>query len=141
MGTVLAPADIEVLPLGAQVDLTVSAGPARVASAFRLRALAPTLFRPNRSGTIATTVVASRPGVATIAFLDSHGHRLASWRRPLRTGLNQSRLRLPSPVRQMLIRRPGPYWLNWMATSGRDRATDRKRVLVVGSPTRRARPR
>jgi hypothetical protein len=71
----------------------------------------------------------------TIALLDSRGHRLASWRRPLRAGLNHARLRLSSPVRKLLIRRPGIYWLKWSATSGRDRATDRKRVLVVVSKT------
>jgi Bacterial Ig domain len=141
-GTVLAPADVEVLPIGSAIDLTVSAGPQPSAlTPFTIRALAPTHFRPAQHRTILTSIRATRAGTVTIALLDSHGARLASWRRPLRAGLNHPRLRLPTPVRQTLIRRPGTYTLTWTATSGLEQASDRNRILVLGSRPRHVHPR
>ena len=137
--SVIAPAGVEVLPLGSAVALTVSAGPGSLATPFKLRVLGPTLFRPTRRRTILTSVEVTAPGTATIVLLDSGGHRLASWLRPLRAGLNHPRLRLPTAVRKALIRRPGSYWLSWSATatSGSNRASARKRLLVLAPKTRR----
>ena len=136
----IAPAGVEVLPLGSAIDLTVSAGPGGAATtAFTLRALAPTLFRPARRRTIVASVAVTGAGTATVELVDSRGHRLASWRRPLRAGLNHVRLRLPAPVRKELIQRPGPYWLSWAAeaTAEGARASDRRRLLVVAPQIRR----
>lgn len=122
------------------IDLTVSAGPGGAATtAFTLRALAPTLFRPARRRTIVASVAVTGAGTATVELVDSRGHRLASWRRPLRAGLNHVRLRLPAPVRKELIQRPGPYWLSWAAeaTAEGARASDRRRLLVVAPQIRR----
>ena len=137
--TVIAPADVEVLPLGSAIDLTVSAGPGSYATPFKLRVLTPTLFRPTRRRTILTSVEVTAPGTATVVLIDSRGHRLASWRRPLRPGLNHPRLRLSTLVRKALIHRPGSYWLSWeaKATSNGDRASGRKRVLVIAPKLRR----
>jgi hypothetical protein len=136
--TVIAPADVQVLPLGSAIDLTVSTGAGSYATPFKLRVVAPTLFRPARRRAIFTSVALTVPATATIVLLDSRGHRLASWRRPLRAGMNHPRLRLPTPVRQKLIHRPGLYWLSWSATatSTGDRATVRKRVHVIAPPLR-----
>ena len=136
-GTVLAPADTEVRPLGSHVDLTVSAGPEPVAFApFRLRALGPAVFRPGRHGTIVTGVMATRTGTATIALLDARGHRLVSWRRALHAGENHPQLRLPDSVRRTLVRRPGVYWLAWTPGSQAGGATDRMRMLVIADTPR-----
>ena len=140
VGTVIGPANVEVLPLGSAVDLTVSSGPGvRTAAQFSFRVLAPTLFRPTRRRTILTSVVVTGRSTATVALLDSHGHRLASWRRPLSAGLNHPQLRLPTPVRTALIEQPGSYYLSWTATpvSSGDPASDRKRLLVIAPQTRR----
>jgi len=134
-GTVTGPADVEVMPLGSAIDLTVSAGPGvATAAAFTIRVLSPTLFRPARHRTIVTSVYATGAGGATVALLDSRRHRLASWRTPLHAGLNRARLRLPTGVRNELIRRPGSYTLSWTATSSArgGRASDRRRLLVAG---------
>ena len=131
--TVLEPAGVEVLPVGSAVDLTVSAGPGAYGAPFKLRALAPTTFRPTRSGTIVASVAVTGSGTATALLLDARGHRLAAWRRTLRPGLNHPSLRLPTRIRTLLIRRPGSYWLSWaaQATSNGDRASDRRRVLML----------
>ena len=134
--TVLAPADVRVVPLGASVDLTVSGGPKPVGfTTLKLRALAPARFEPTRRRTIPTSIDSTRPATATVSLLDARGHRLASWRKPLRAGLNHPRLLLSTSVRRTLIRRPGVYWLSWKAGSPADRASDRKRLLVI-SPRR-----
>ena len=134
--TVLAPADVRVVPLGASVDLTVSSGPRPVGfTTLRLRALAPARFEPTRRRTIPTSIDSTRPAMATVTLSDARGHRLASWRKPLRAGLNHPRLLLSTSVRRTLIRRPGVYWLSWTAGSPADRASDRKRLLVI-SPRR-----
>jgi hypothetical protein len=137
--TVLAPADVEVLPLGSTIDLTVSAGPGVYEAPFKLRALAPATFRPTRSGTIVASVAVTGSGTATVLLLDTRGHRLASWRRTLHAGVNHPLLHLPAPVRKALIRRPGSYWLSWAAraTPKGDRASDRKRVLMLAPKVRR----
>jgi hypothetical protein len=136
-GTVLSPAGVEVLPLGSAIDLTVSAGPVAYGAPFTLRALAPTLFKPARHGTIVASVAVTGAGTATVALVDSRGHQLASWHRLLHAGLNHPRLRLPPRVRAALIRRPGSYWLSWTATAKGERSSDRKLVLMVAPPLRR----
>jgi hypothetical protein len=142
VGTILGPADVEVRPVGSAIDLAVSAGPDRVTLAsFVFSAYAPAPFRPARYRTLVTSVRATRAGTMTITLLDDQGRRLATWRRPLRGGVSRSQLRLPTSVREALIRRPGRYWLTWTASSGSDRATDRKRVLVVAPPPRRSQSR
>ena len=133
-GTVVAPADVEVLPLGSSVDLTVSTGPKQVfAAPFELHLLGPAVFRPTRGVTILASVVVTEPATTTVVLLDSHGHRLASWRRSLQAGLNHPQLRLPTSARNALIRRPGLYWLSWAAqtTPAGERASDRLRLRVV----------
>jgi hypothetical protein len=140
-GTVIGPADVEVLPLGSAIDLTVSAGPGIVsAAAFKIRVLTPTLFRPAQRRTIVTSVYVTGVGGAVVALLDFRGHRLASWRRPLHAGLNRAGLRLPTAVRKTLMRRPGSYILSWTATSiaRGGRASDRKRMLVIAPQRTRA---
>jgi hypothetical protein len=128
---VLGPSDIEVLPLGSTVDLTVSAGPQ--AAAFTLRALSPRFFRPAKRRTILASAVANAAGIATITLVDARGHRIASWQRPLHPGVNKVRLRMSTKTRKQLIHRPGLYLLTWtaLATSSNDHANDRRRVLVV----------
>jgi Bacterial Ig domain/Bacterial Ig-like domain/Bacterial Ig-like domain (group 3) len=140
-GTVLAPADVEVRALGSAIDLTVSAGLPPAATPFKLRALAPAVFRPTRALTILTSVAATRAGTTTVTLLDSRGHRLASWRRPLRAGLNHPQLLLPTAVRNALILRPGSYWLSWTAQTSPagDRANDRKLVRVIVPARRKTR--
>ena len=131
-GTVLAPADVRVVPLGASVDLTLSSGPAPVGfTTLRLRALAPARFEPARRRTIPTSIDSTRPAMATVTLSDARGRRLASWRKPLRAGPNHPRLLLSTSVRRTLIQRPGVYWLSWTAGSPGDRASDRKRLLVI----------
>jgi len=136
-GTVLTPSDVEVAPLGSAIDLTVSAGPTAVA--FRLRALSPTFFRPTQRNTIPASVAATGSGTAIVTLADTHGHRIASWRRKLHVGVNTVLLRISSQVRAVLIHRPGPYLLTWKATSAatNDQAGDTKRVFVVPPRTRR----
>ena len=93
--TVLAPADVRVVPLGASVDLTVSGGPRPAGfTTLKLRALAPARFEPTRRRTILTSIDSTRPATATVSLSDARGHRLASWRKPLRAGLNHPRLLL-----------------------------------------------
>jgi hypothetical protein len=133
-GMVLAPAGVEVLPLGSAVELTVSAGPvAPAVTVFRLQALAPKVFRPTQRRTILASVAVTRPGAATVVLLDPQGRRLASWRPRLLAGLNHPRLLLPTRVRKTLIHRPGAYSLSWAAkaTFRGDRASARARMLVV----------
>jgi hypothetical protein len=133
-GTVVAPADVEVLPLGSSVDLTVSTGSKQAfAAPFELDPLGPAVFRPTRAVTILASVLVTEPATTTVVLLDSHGHRLASWRRPLHAGLNHPRLRLPTSARNALIRRPGRYWLSWAAQTAPagERASDRLRLRVV----------
>jgi len=130
-GTVVGPADVEVLPLGSAVDLSVSAGPA---APFTLRALAPKVFRPTHRRTIPAAVAVTGPAAATATLVDAHGHVLGLWRRTLRAGMNHPRLRLSTTARDALIRRPGSYWLTWSAKAVAavgDHATDRLRVRVV----------
>ncbi|HEY5059098.1 MAG TPA: Ig-like domain-containing protein [Gaiellaceae bacterium] len=141
LDTVIAPTDVEVLPLGSAIDLTVSAGPfAAAAAVFRLQALAPKVFRPTERRTIVASVAATRPGTATVVLLDAQGHRLASWRPRLHAGLNHPRLLLATRMRRMLIHRPGSYTLSWSARStfNGDRATARRRMLVVVEQRRHA---
>jgi hypothetical protein len=133
-GTVVAPADVEVLPLGSSVDLTVSTGPKQAfAAPFQLHPLGPAVFRPTHAVTILTSVVVTEPATTTVVLLDSHGHRLASWRRQLHAGLNGPRLRLPTSARNALIRGPGLYWLSWAAQTAPagERASGRLRLRVV----------
>jgi hypothetical protein len=135
-GTVVAPADVEVLPLGSSVNLTVSTGPEHaVAVPFELQPLGPAVFRPTRNVTIRAAVTVTEPATATIALVDPDGRRLATWRRPLRTGLNQPQLTLPTSARKALIRHPGLYWLSWAAqtTPAGGRASERLRLRVVAS--------
>ena len=99
------------------------------------RALAPARFEPTRRRTILTSIDSTRPATATVTLSDARGHRLASWRKPLRAGLNHPRLLLSTSVRRTLIQRPGVYWLSWKAGSPADRASVRKRLLVI-SPRR-----
>ncbi len=136
-GTVVSPSGVEVLPLGSAVDLTVSAGP--TATKFVVRALSPAFFRPSQRSTIPASVVATGSGTAVVTLVDTHGHRIASWRRKLHAGVNRVLLRISPKVRAALIRRPGPYVLTWTATSTatNDQAGDTKRVLVVPPKTHR----
>ena len=132
--TVIAPADVEVLPLGSSVDLTVSTGDKQAfAAPFELHPIGPAVFRPTRAVTILASVDVTEPATTTVVLLDSHGHWLASWRRPLHAGLNQPRLRLPTSARNALIRRPGPYWLSWAAQTAPagERVSGRLRLRVV----------
>jgi len=133
-GTVIGPADVKVVPVGSAVDLTVSDGPGvRTAAQFTFRLLGPAGFRPAGSRTISTSVAATARNTAAIALLDANGHRLASWRMPLRAGLNHPRLPLPARVRRALLRRPGTYYLAWTATplASGDPASGRLRVIVI----------
>ena len=136
-GTVLAPAGVEVRPLGSAVDLTVSAGSGVSTAPFQIHALGPSTFRPTQRLTIPTTVVATEPATTSVVLLNSRGRRIAAWSRPLRTGLNHPRLRLPTSARNLLIHHPGQYSLSWDAqTLSKDsRARDRKRMLVLVPPT------
>ena len=143
-GTVLAPADVEVLPLGSAVDLTVSAGPGVSPAPFQIHALGPSTFRPT-SGDDPGPVAATEPATTTVVLLDSRGQRIASWSRTLHAGLNHPRLRLPTSARNPLIRHPGRYSLSWDAQtlSKDDRASDRVSMLVVAprhALTREVRP-
>jgi chitinase len=130
-GTVLAPSDVEVQPLGSAVDLTVSAG-LEVSAPFALRVLEQAVFRPAQRLTIPTAVAVTEPATTTVTLFDARGKRLATWRRPLATGLNHPLLRLPAVVRASLIQRPGVYWLSWAARATADsgQARDRKRLVV-----------
>jgi hypothetical protein len=129
-GTVVGPADVEVLPLGSRVDLAVSTGPKHAAAVpFRLQPLGPATFRPTRGMTIGGAVAVTKPATVTIALVDPHGRRLATWSRPLRAGLNYPQLRLPTSARNLLIRHPGLYWLSWVAAG--EQANERLRLRVV----------
>jgi hypothetical protein len=132
-GTVVEPADVELRLLGSAVDLTISAGPGANAAPFQLHALGPATFRPAQHLTIFTSVVATEPATASVVLRNSRGRRLASWRRPLHTGLNHPRLRLPTSARNVLIHHPGRYSLSWVAEaiSKDGQASDTKRMLVV----------
>ncbi len=133
VGTVISPADVEVRPLGSAIDLAVSAGQAVYGAPFTLRALAPRQFRPAQHRTIVASVAVTGSGTSVVVLLDARGHRLASWRVPLRAGLNHPRLLLPAAVRKALVLRPGTYWLSWsaQATAKGARSSDRQRVLMV----------
>ncbi len=133
-GTVVAPADVEVLPLGSTVHLSVSAGSEQVfAVPFQLQPLGPAVFRPTRGVTIHAAATVTEPATTTIALVDVHGRRLATWRRALGAGVNHPLLRLPTSARKALIRHPGLYWLSWAAqtTPNGARASERLRLNVV----------
>ena len=136
-GTVVEPTDVEVLPLGSAVDLTVSAGPGAVT--FAVHALSPTVFRPTKRRTIPASVAATAGGTATVTLFDADGHAIASWRRTLHAGVNHVLLRMSPKVRRRLIHRPGPYVLRWTAIAAAtdDQAGDSKRVFVVPGKTHR----
>ena len=113
------PRDVE---SSARSEVSISLSPAPRPAGFttlKLRALAPARFEPTRRRTILTSIDSTRQATATVSLSDARGRRLASWRKPLRAGLNHPRLLLSTSVRRTLIRRPGVYWLSWKAGSPR----------------------
>jgi hypothetical protein len=112
------------------VDVVVAAGGA-VGTKFGFRVSNASTFSWRKGDKLAARIHSTRAARVTATLLHPRWTRLYRWRFRVNPGVSLVTLHMPRQVR-----RPGTYWLTWVAESGAAKLTRTTRVRIVSAGER-----
>jgi hypothetical protein len=124
-GTITGPEGLVLAEEGAAIDVTVAPGSALTKLVIRVHT-APK-FKPSARKKIAARVSLTRAARVTAELFSPRGVKIYTWRFSVKAGSTIAKLNVPRQVR-----RPGIYSMRWTARAGRDLASTRLKIRMLG---------
>jgi hypothetical protein len=125
-GTITGPEGLVLAQEGSAIDVTVAPGGAFAKLVLKVHT-APK-FRPAARKTMAARVLVTRAARVTAELFSPRGAKIYTWRFSVKAGRTIARLNVPRQVR-----RAGIYSMRWTARAGRDTATRRLNIRLLGT--------